>query len=225
MNPKEVIEVLNSLKDPFNTMLNSEVCDKHGRLLKDGSRPILRFRDGEFGKIRSSIDFIRKTYSGEGEDPSFNWRCRGMKNSRGSTYCAFSLVDAIGYSLRRSCQASGGGRYNPVTGELLPEYRWDFPFLIAIDIRKYLKRHSMNFTSERPEEITIGEPVLLRDIALLFGPKLHPYDPWNKSIMANHLASVNGSHRNQSYIELLQRQYDASLEDAVVEPPELIRTD
>jgi len=65
MKPKEAVEVINSLRDPFNSRLDIEVCDKNGRVLKDGSKPILRFRGGEFGKIRSSIDFIRKTYMGE----------------------------------------------------------------------------------------------------------------------------------------------------------------
>ena len=221
MKPKEVIELLNSLRDPFNTRLDLEVCDKHGGILKDGSRPILRFRGGEFGKIRSSIDFTNRTYKGEGED--YSWGAR--RAYRGQTYCAFSLTDAIGYSLRRSCVETGGGRYNPVTGGLLEQYHWGFPFLIAIDIRRYLENHSMNFTPDRPGEITVHEPVLLRDIALLFGPKLNPYEPWNRSVMVNFLGDVNGAWKNRLYIELLQRQHDAGLEDAAVVPPELIVTD
>ncbi len=43
--------------------------------------------------------------------------------------------------------------------------------------------------------------------------------------MVNYLAEINGAWKNQTYIELLQRQHDASLEDAAVVPPELIKTD
>jgi hypothetical protein len=210
MKSKDSIKLINSLHDPFNTRLDIEVCDKFGHVLRKGNRPILRFRGGELGKLISSIDPNTKTYMGEGD------------HSHGSTYCAFSLNDGIGYALRRSIVDSGGGRYNPVTGEQMKQYNYGFPFVIAIDIRRKIKENSMSFSQSRPGEIVANDPIELRDIVLLYGFRPNLVNPLDKTEFVNHLSRIEGSFRNQSYIELLQRQHDAMLEDAVVENPELL---
>lgn len=210
MRSKEVVKLINSLQDPFNTRVDVEICDKSGKILKSGNRPILRFRGGELGKLISSIDPNTKTYMGEG----------GYVH--GSTYCAFSLIDAMGYALRRSCVDSKGGRYNPTTGKQMKEYVYGFPFVIAIDIRDKLGENSMSFSWVRPGEIVANDPIKLKDIVLLFGFRPNLNNPLDKTEFINHLSRIEGSFKNQSYIELLQRQHDAMLEDVVVKSPELL---
>jgi hypothetical protein len=122
----------------------------------------------------------------------------------------------------RTARTSNGGRYNPVTGDLMPEYNYGLPFLIAIDTRRYRDNNSLTFNRDTPGEIHVDEPVLLEDIVLLFGPKLEPHRPLEHSKIVNLLGEIGGAFKNQGYADILQRNIDANLEDAAVVPPELI---
>ena len=104
----------------------------------------------------------------------------------------------------------------------MKQYNYGFPFVIAIDIRRKIKENSMSFSQSRPGEIVANDPIELRDIVLLYGFRPNLVNPLDKTEFVNHLSRIEGSFKNQSYIELLQRQHDAMLEDTVVENPELL---
>lgn len=200
MKTHEALDVLKSLRDPFNNRLDREICDKNGHVLKDGSRPVLGLRCGEMGKLISSINFGNMTYMGDGD------------YYKGHTLIAYNLNDAFTYALSRTSINSGGGRYSPVDGKLLSEYNYGFPFVIAIDMRG----KSIEYDWRKPGELSIRDPILLRDIVMFFGIKPTASYTIDTKRFVNKLGELEESSHNRGYIELLKRFNDADEEDVVV---------
>ncbi len=194
MDEHDVIALLREKKDPL--------LDRFDVPPFDWTRPILRFRGGERGKFRSSITSRRGTefYTG---DPSSQ-----------RTLVAYNCADAILYALSRSAKEPSevlhnspersylprvkGGRYDSVTGLLLPSFRFGYPVLLAIDVRPYIPdRIVADFL---PGEVHILWPIDCRDVVVLFDR--------DKDL----LGSLDGVSGRSMYRSLVQRVLDADRE-------------
>lgn len=186
---------------------NNPLLDRFDQPPFDPTKPLLRFRGGESGKFHSSLKKIdgKIFYSG-------NWNLQ-------RTLVAYNLSDALLYSLTRSDRESKeplhqtsrrgillnrggkGGRYDPTTGELLANFRYGFPFLIAINISPYVP-NKIDKIGFLPGEIHITAPIFEQGIVVLF----------DKDV--NHLQEIPTIQLHREYQMLLERREEAEKEVA-----------
>ena len=191
MEKEEVLEILKKTGFPVTRGFDFPPFDL--------SKPQLRFRGGEHGKIHSSIR--GEFYMGDWEE--------------GVTYCAYTMHDAMGFSSRRSNEFDAekrfdndlslgkgrdkGGRYDPKAGHKLEGFRYGFPFLLTLDGRRYRK----NFNS-KIGDVEIREPISLNDIVVLFDKEV------------NLICEVPKNKGTDFYLELVERRRLAFAESQIL---------
>lgn len=146
----------------------------------------LRFRGGEWGKYLSG--WKNNEYIGE---------IKYNRYSRpGETLVAFTLSDALIYSDIRTISPRGG-RYDPKTGNLIPRFKFGFPYLIAIDSGAYEKE-----TITGTEQRILG-PIKKEDVIILFGKD-------ERDCLIDNLKLIIG--KTAEYERIIQRYTEARKE-------------